>query len=65
MKEYERISKWIDTIERKDYDPVAVAQVNDRIAWAYKWKKISHEEMSDLTSRMSTEYYALCGMRGW
>ena len=59
-KEYDNIKSKIRRIENsRNYKDVEVSKITDRINWAYKFKKISEEEMDDLVNDI-TSY-----MDGW
>ena len=38
--------------EHKPYHPLKTSEISDKIAWCWKWKKITNEQLDDLTSRM-------------
>ena len=53
---FDRISKRIDALQRLDLESpqgITLSQwCSDRITWAYKWKHITKEQMSQLCDRM-------------
>ena len=56
MTQYEKIKKQMNHLYRLDSDSVQFMNISrwcsDRITWAYKFKKITYEEMSELTTSM-------------
>lgn len=56
MTQYQKISKQIDYLERIDTESSSGIELSrwcaDQITWAYKWKKITYEQMSELCVRM-------------
>lgn len=52
MKEYERISGWLSRYE-KGFTSCAVplADIADRISWAWKFRKITRAQMNELSDR--------------
>lgn len=44
IKEYE---------DFKPYKTLEPYQITDKIVWCYKWKKITKEQMENLTNRMT------------
>lgn len=56
MTQYEKIKQQITYLRHLDNDSVQFMTItqwcSDRITWAYKFKKITYEEMSELTASM-------------
>ena len=49
-KEYERIKTRLDDIERGRASKQMLHWCADRVDWAWKWRKISREEMEELAN---------------
>ena len=53
---YQKISKKIDYLEHIDLESPMGIELSDwcsnQITWAYKWKKITSEQMEELCHRM-------------
>ena len=53
---YQKISKQIDYLERINLDSSTGIELStwcsNQITWAYKWKKITKEQMEELCKRM-------------
>ena len=58
---YSELSRRIDVLWHNSGLSAAneASSIADRISWAYKWKKITHSQMSELADRM-TEYFQIC-----
>ena len=56
MTLYQKINSKIDYLERIDLESPTGLELSrwcsDRITWGYKWKKLTEEEMMELTGRM-------------
>lgn len=56
MTQFDKIKKQMSHLYRLDRDSVQFTAISswcsDRITWAYKFKKITYEEMSELTTAM-------------
>lgn len=52
-KEYKKIDSVVSQIERFGHSGIGLSWCADRTAWAYKWKKITKQEMTDLTDRIT------------
>lgn len=46
-----QIDNYLDRMEQGLYTGVSIGYVTDQIAWLWKWRKISYEEMSRLTAK--------------
>ena len=42
----------IDALECGRYCPYTISQITDKIAWLWKWRKISRAEMEVLTNKV-------------
>lgn len=49
---YYRMIKAIDKHERGLWADMSLSECSDTIAWLWKWRKISEEEMHSLCDRM-------------
>ena len=58
MKDYyEEINKELKTYEEyKSYHTKSMEWISDKICWAWKWRKITKEQMEELADRV-TAYY--------
>lgn len=56
MTQYEKIKGWMKQLYRLDRDSAQFTSMctlcSDRISWAYKFKKITHPQMSELCEEM-------------
>ena len=52
-KEYKKINEVITQLENHKYSPLNASWCADRIVWAYKFKKITKEQMIDLSNRVT------------
>ena len=50
-KEYDRIDKALTRLERGGYAPLNIDWCINRIDWAWKWHKITQEQMETLAER--------------
>lgn len=58
MTEYQRLDKNISLLERTGFDYLSpgyqlACSLSDRIAWAYKWGRISSTQALELSGRMT------------
>lgn len=52
-KFYVQIDKALQSYENnKPYHPYKIEWITDRIAWCWKWRKITKEQMEELCDRM-------------
>lgn len=54
--EYRKIHKHLTRIAQGKYCEVTLDWCADRVDWAWKWRKISQEEMEELASWISRLY---------
>jgi hypothetical protein len=52
MTVYEKIDRWISQHENYKYSDRSLDSIADYIGWAWKWKKISREEMENAADRV-------------
>ena len=56
MTLYQKINNKIDYLERVDLESPTGQELSrwcsDHITWGYKWRKLTEEEMTELTARM-------------
>ena len=52
MTVYEKIDRWISQHENHKYSDRSLDSIADYIGWAWKWKKISKEEMESAADRV-------------
>ena len=61
MKEYERISGWLSQYEKGFTScTVPLADIADRISWAWKFRKISRAQKDELLDRAITVIELYC-----
>ena len=58
MTTYEKIDRWITQHERHKYCERPLDSVADYVAWAWKWKKITREQMENAADRVCMLYDA-------
>ena len=51
MNDYTRINNILQRMEQGLYTGIKISQVTDRIAWLWRWKKITEEQKDELASR--------------
>ena len=56
MTVYEKIDKCLRQHENHKYAERSLDSIADYIDWAWKWKKISREEMENAADRVCTLY---------
>ena len=52
MTTYEKIDRWITQHENFKYTERTIDQIADYIDWAWKWRKISKEQMEETADRV-------------
>ena len=52
MTTYEKIDCWITQHENFKYTERTIDQIADYIDWAWKWRKISKEQMEETADRV-------------
>ena len=52
-KEYNKIKDVVTKLENHKYSPLNASWCADRIVWAYKFKKITKEQMTELSNRVT------------
>ena len=52
MTVYQKIDRVLKQHENHKYCERSLESIADYIDWAWKWKKISHEEMEDAADRV-------------
>ena len=62
-EEYKKINFSLKRIENYQYAPQTIEWCADRIAWAWKWRKITEEEMKELTFRVSKIFGRKCRIK--
>lgn len=58
MTTYEKIDRWITQHENFKYCERTLDSVADYVAWAWKWKKITREQMESAADRVCALYDA-------
>ena len=56
MTTYEKIDHWITQHENFKYCERTLDSVADYVAWAWKWKKITREQMENAADRVCALY---------
>jgi len=56
MTAYEKINKWLKQHENYKYTERPLDQIADYINWAWKWHKITREEMENAADRVCALY---------
>lgn len=46
-----QLRETLDRMESGKYTGIKISKVTDQIAWLWKWRKISREEMKELTEQ--------------
>lgn len=46
-----QLRETLDRMESGKYTGIKISKVTDQIAWLWKWRKISREEMIELTEQ--------------
>lgn len=52
MTAYEKINRWLKQHESYKYTERSLDSIADYIDWAWKWRKISREQMEETTDRI-------------
>jgi len=52
MSTYEKIDRWLKQHENFKYTERTIDQIADYIDWAWKWRKISKEQMEETADRV-------------
>ena len=52
MTAYEKINRWLKQHEGYKYTERSLDSIADYIDWAWKWRKISREQMEETTDRI-------------
>ena len=52
-REYNKIDEVVTRLENRKYSPLNASWCADRIVWAYKFKKITKEQMINLSNRVT------------
>lgn len=47
----ERVQQLLDRMCMGKYTGFTIGQITDRIAWLWKWRKISYEQMTKMTAQ--------------
>lgn len=56
MTTYEKIDRWIKQHEHYKYCERSLDSVADYVAWAWKWRKITREQMESAADRVCQLY---------
>lgn len=48
----ERVQEILDKMEQGKYTGFPISQITDNIAWLWKWRKITREEMERMTEQV-------------
>ena len=48
----ERVQKILDRMERGQYTGFTIEHIVDKITWLWKWRKITHDELTKMTSQV-------------
>ena len=59
MTAYEKINRWLKQHESYKYTERSLDSIADYIDWAWKWRKISREEMENAADRVCVLYDAM------
>lgn len=67
---YKEIDKALQSYEAfKPYHPYSTDWICNRIDWCYKWRKITQEQMEELSNRvmavLDTELARICRKKGY
>ena len=56
MTVYQKIDKFLSQHEKGKYTEKSLDDIADYIDWAWKWRKITREEMENAADRVCTLY---------